>query len=172
VLVVVALIDRPLMWQLAWSMGGMAATAVVATAVLWVIAGRKQKRIGDEERKEVPLKNPFSVGPALKFAAFFVFILFLLKLAKLYLGDSGLYLASAVSGLADVDAITLSVSEQAGEGQMARAVGALAITIAVVSNSITKTGIAISSGGWKFGKLVALSLGAATSVGLIMALVT
>ncbi len=43
-------------------------------------------------------------------------------------------------------------------GQMVGKVGAIAITIAVVSNSITKTGIAISSGGWKFGKLVALSL--------------
>jgi uncharacterized membrane protein (DUF4010 family) len=171
VLVVVALLHRPLFFRLLWSVGGMAVAAAAATVALWFAAGKEQKSAGDEGRKEVPLKNPFSVGPALKFAAFFVFILFLLKLAKLYLGDSGLYIASAVSGLADVDAITLSVSEQVSNEEMVGKVGAIAITIAVVSNSVTKTGIAISTGGWQFGKLVALSLGAATVVGLVAAVV-
>lgn len=50
----------------------------------------------------MPLKNPFSAVPALKFAVFFVFILFVLKLSKAYLGDQGLYAASALSGLVDV----------------------------------------------------------------------
>lgn len=171
VLVVVAVLERRLFMRLLWSVGGMAVAAVLATIILWYAAGAEQKKQGDEERKEVPLKNPFSVVPAIKFAAFFVFILFLLKLAKLHLGDSGLYIAAAVSGLADVDAITLSVSEQVGSAEMVEKVGAIAITIAVVSNSVTKTGIAISTGGWQFGKLVAISLGAATAVGLVAAIV-
>jgi uncharacterized membrane protein (DUF4010 family) len=170
VLVVVAVIHQPLFIRLAWSVGGMAVTAVAATGLLWLLAA-KQRKSGRGEHKEVPLKNPFSLGPALKFAAFFVFILFLLKLAKLYLGDSGLYIAAAVSGLADVDAITLSVAEQVDAAEMLNKVGALAITIAVVSNSVTKTGIAISAGGWRFGRLVAASLGAATVVGLVAAVV-
>jgi uncharacterized membrane protein (DUF4010 family) len=169
VLVVVAVIDRALLARLAWSLGGMTVTALVATVILWLYA--KKAEDGDEKHKEVPLKNPFSLGPAIKFAGFFVFILFLLKLAKRYMGDSGLYLAAAVSGLADVDAITLSVADQVGNQQLASKVGAIAITIAVVSNSVTKTGIAISSGGWKFGRLVAAALGAATAVGLTLAVV-
>ncbi len=170
VLVVVAVIHPPLVAPLAWSLGGMTAVAVVATILLWLAAGKAQKE-QDGDRKEVPLKNPFSLGPAFKFAGFFVFILFLLKLARLYLGDSGLYLAAAVSGLADVDAITLTVADQVGAEQLGNKVGALAITIAVVSNSVTKTGIAISTGGWQFGRLVAASLGAATVAGLILAVV-
>ncbi len=168
VLVVVALLDRPLFLQLVWSVGGMALAAAAATVLLWFTAD-KQKGEGGAST-EVPLKNPFSVGPAVKFAAFFVFILFLLKLAKLHLGDSGLYIASLVSGLADVDAITLSVSEQVGDGELVPKVGAIAITIAVISNSATKTGIAISTGGWRFGRIVAAALGAATVVGLLAAL--
>lgn len=170
VLVVVAVIHPPLVRPLAWSLGGMTAVAVVATILLWLAAGKAQKEKG-ADHAEVPLKNPFSLGPAFKFAGFFVFILFLLKLAKLYLGDSGLYLAAAVSGLADVDAITLTVADQVGAEQLQTKVGALAITIAVVSNSVTKAGIAISAGGWRFGRLVAASLGAATVAGLVLAVV-
>ena len=91
------------------------------------------------------------------------------KLAKLYFGDSGLYAAATVSGLADVDAITLSIAEQTVADTLALNVGALGITIAVVSNSVVKTSIAIYSGGWKFGRLIAAALGAATAVGLTVA---
>ncbi|MCA9619661.1 MAG: DUF4010 domain-containing protein, partial [Myxococcales bacterium] len=171
VLVVVALIDRPLFQRLLWSLGGMTVVAAAAAVFLWFTAGKAQKAEGDEGREEVPLENPFSLGPAIKFAAFFVFILFLLQLAKRYLGDSGLYLAAAVSGLADVDAITLSASDQVANGQMVAKVGAIAITIAVVSNSVTKTGIAITAGGWAFGRLVGAALAVATGFGLVLAFV-
>ena len=170
VLVVVAVLDIPLLKRLVWSVGGMAVTAAAATVVLWFVAAPSQKDEAGEGR-EVPLENPFSIGPALKFAAFFVFIIFVLKLAKIYLGDQGLYAAATLSGLADVDAITLSIGEQAHAGDMIRRVGAIAITIAVVSNSATTTGIAIYTGGWRFGRLVALCLGVATVVGLTLAFV-
>ena len=86
--------------------------------------------------------------------------------AKIYLGDKGLYLASLVSGLADVDAITLSIAEQTKSSQLAHTVGAIGITIAVVANSIVKSGIAIYSGGWRFGWPVGVILLGATCAGL------
>ena len=169
VLVVVAFLDIALVKRLSWSLGAMAAVAIFASVLLWLNAG-KQTRSGHGERK-VPLKNPFSVGPALKFAAFFVGILFLAKLAKVYLGDQGLYAAAAASGLADVDAITLTIAEQTKSAALALNVGTIGITIAVVSNSIVKTGIAIYSGGWLFGRIVALWLGLATVAGLAVAFI-
>ncbi|MBN2494399.1 MAG: MgtC/SapB family protein [Deltaproteobacteria bacterium] len=172
VLVVVALLDRPLVMRLAWSVGAMAAIAAGSAVLLWVMASRsRQKTAGSPGRgsSAVELKNPFSLGPALKFAAFFVFIIFVVKLAQTYLGDQGLYAAAALSGLADVDAITLSISEQAGAGSLLREVGAIAITIAVVSNSVVKTAIAIYSGGWGFGRIVGTCLGLATVAGLVVA---
>ncbi|MBW2732513.1 MAG: MgtC/SapB family protein [Deltaproteobacteria bacterium] len=168
VLVVVALLDRELVMRLVWSVGGMAVTAAIVSGVLWLIASRSKVQ-GDGSG--VKLKNPFSVGPAIKFAIFFVVILFVVKLAKTYFGDQGLYAAAALSGLADVDAITLSISEQANAGQLLREVGSVAITIAVVSNSVVKTGISFYSGGLRFGRTVGIGLGLATVVGMTAAFI-
>ncbi|MBN1946723.1 MAG: MgtC/SapB family protein [Bradymonadales bacterium] len=165
VLVVVAVLDRLLVMRLAWSVGAMALVAAISAVVLWLIATRSA-RAEREGRQQLRLKNPFSLGPALKFAAFFAGIIFLAKLATMYFGDSGLYAASALSGLADVDAITLTIAEQARDGSLVREIGAIGITIAVVSNSLVKSGIAIYSGGWRFGRIVLLCLGLATIVGL------
>ncbi len=164
VLVVVFVLDRALGQRLSWSVGGMAVTAILFSLVLWVMAS---KATGEGAKgPEVDLKNPFSVGPALKFAAFFVGILVVARLAKMYLGSKGLYLAAGVSGLADVDAITMSIAEQTQALTLDRKIGAIGITIAVVSNAVVKTGMAISTGGWVFGRIVALGLGLAVVVGL------
>ncbi len=168
VLVVVALLDRALAQQLAWPVGAMAGVALVAAVWLWLVASKSQPS-GDEASSEVKLKNPFSVAPALKFAAFFVVVLFAVRLAKIHLGDQGLFAAAALSGLADVDAISLSVAEQTRDASLICRTGAIAITIAVVANSIVKSAIAFSSGGMRFGAIVAASLGAATLVGLAVA---
>jgi len=165
VLVVVGLLDRALALRLAWGIGTMTVVAAAAAVVLWVRAS--SKTAGASDGPEQPeLKNPFSVGPALKFAAFFVAILLVAKLARTYLGDRGLFAAAALSGLADVDAITLTIAEQTRAASLALASGAIGVTIAVVSNSVVKSGIAIYSGGWAFGRVVALCLGLATLLGL------
>lgn len=168
VLVVVFILDRPLVMRLAWSVGAMAVTAGLSAVVLWFRASR-ESRTPEQGKASVNLKNPFSVGPAIKFALFFVLILFVAKLAKIFFGNQGLYAAAGLSGLADVDAITLSIAESAHAGSLARKVGAIAITIAVVSNSFVKTGIAVYSGGWRFGRLVGLCLLMATVAGLLVA---
>jgi uncharacterized membrane protein (DUF4010 family) len=165
VLVVVAILDRTLMMQLAWSMGTMTIGAAIAVVFLWLRARSNHSKDPDGSQ-ELSLKNPFSLGPAIKFSLFFVCILFVAKIAKLYLGDKGLYLASLVSGLADVDAITLSIAEQTKNAQLTRTVGAMGITIAVVANSVVKSGIALYSGGWKFGVRVGIILLGATIAGL------
>ena len=64
VLVVVAVLDRALALRLAWGIGTMTLVATVASVVLWLRASR---RGGDGDAStEVPLKNPFSVWPAVK----------------------------------------------------------------------------------------------------------
>jgi len=171
VLVVVAVLAPDLMVRLLWSVGGMAVAAAGAGVVLWLVAGKAEKQRGGENPSEVQHKNPFSLGPALKFGAFFVGILFVARIAQQLFGDEGLYAAAGLSGLADVDAITLSIAEQVNEGTLALGVGSIGVTIAVVANSVVKTGIALYSGGWKFGSLVGLCLGIATVVGLTAAFV-
>jgi len=166
VLVVVALLDFALMKQLVWSIGTMTFAAILAVIFLWIRSKSVEVNKEGEASEELSLDNPFSLGPAIKFAIFFVVILFVAKIAKVYLGDQGIYLASLVSGLADVDAITLSIAEQTKSSQLAYTVGAIGITIAVVANSIVKSGIAIYSGGWRFGWPVGVILLGATCAGL------
>ena len=48
----------------------------------------------------------------------------------------------------------------------------LAITIAVISNSVVKSGIAVYSGGWRYGRLIGLVLMTATGAGLSVLLLT
>lgn len=166
VLVVVAILDWTLMTRLAPSIGAMTVVALVSVIILWLRSKKNQPDPKSGASSELSLKNPFSLGPALKFAAFFVGILFVAKIAKLYLGNQGLYLASLVSGLADVDAITLSIAEQTKALQLDPAVGALGITIAVTANSLVKSGIALYSGGRPFAARLAPVLLGATGAGL------
>ena len=168
VLVVVAILNQALAVVLVWSIGTMGAVVLVASIILWFVAAKSADR--SKASNEVPLKNPFSLGPAVKFAGFFVLILVVARLAKIYLGDQGVYLASAASGLADVDAITLSLTEQSKEGSVALNVAAIGITIAVVANSIVKSTISIYSGGWSYGRIVTLVLLLATGAGLFVSL--
>ncbi|KAF1080780.1 MAG: hypothetical protein GQF41_2594 [Candidatus Rifleibacterium amylolyticum] len=169
VLVMVLILDQALARQLAWSIGGMAMVAIIASAWLWSLASRDKVTEVTEREGQVKLSNPFSLGPALKFAAFFVAILLISRIARDQLGNAGMYLAAALSGLADVDAITMSVAEQTKAGGLAGGPGVLAITIAVVSNAVVKAGISMMTGSREFGKLVAISLGLAVIVGLMLA---
>jgi uncharacterized membrane protein (DUF4010 family) len=134
--------------------------------VLWLRLNRQKTKNDEGASEAISLSNPFSIGPAIKFALFFVGILFAAKFANMYLGDKGLYLASLVCGLAVVDAITLSITEQTKSGQLSRVVGAMGVTIAVVSNSVVKSCIAVYSGGWRFGAVVGAILLGATGIGL------
>lgn len=84
--------------------------------------------------EQIRLVNPFQLGMALKFGAFLVVIMLLSKLLTVYFGDMGTYFLAATSGLADVDPITLSMSQMSNRG-LNVSVAANAILIAVSVNS-------------------------------------
>ncbi|HEY5920631.1 MAG TPA: DUF4010 domain-containing protein, partial [Kofleriaceae bacterium] len=65
------------------------------------------------------------------------------------LGDEGLYLAAGIAGGTDVDAVSLSTAEQAGPDDIA---AVIAILIAVASNTLVKSSIALVIGGRRLGK--------------------
>jgi uncharacterized membrane protein (DUF4010 family) len=100
-----------------------------------------------DEEGEVDFSNPFELGPVIKFGLIYAVILLVSKAAQIYLGNTGLYLSSIVAGLADVDAITLSVAElsRAGDGLSLNA-GARAIVLAAMSNTAVKGGIVLTGG--------------------------
>ena len=68
------------------------------------------------------------------------------KAAQLYFGDAGLYLAGALAGVTDVDAITLSMSNLAASSGVEPVVAARTIGIAVLSNTVTKCAMVCALG--------------------------
>jgi hypothetical protein len=60
--------------------------------------------------------NPFALLPALKWAVLLCAVLLLAVAAEHLLGEEGILLAAAASGLADVDAINIAASRQAADG--------------------------------------------------------
>ncbi|MCC7557343.1 MAG: DUF4010 domain-containing protein [Methanobacteriaceae archaeon] len=104
---------------------------------------------------EVKLENPFSLKPAFIFGALFLAILFITRIADLYFGSSGLYVASIISGVADVDAITISMALQA-KTTISTATAVTAITLASISNTLFKFVIALFIGTKKFAQYIGL----------------
>jgi uncharacterized membrane protein (DUF4010 family) len=96
------------------------------------------------------------------------FIALCARAFRAWLGDRGLYLLSAISGLSDVDAITLSVSRLVSQG-LEGSVGARSIMIALMVNTVVKAVIAIHIGrraiAWRVGASV-LAILSAGIVGL------
>jgi uncharacterized membrane protein (DUF4010 family) len=97
----------------------------------------------DQDRQEgVALVNPFSLGPALQFGFLYAGILLISRTAELYFGHYGLYVSSLIAGLVDVAAITLSMTELSGTQEgIPPDVGARAIGLAVLANTLVKAGV-------------------------------
>lgn len=98
------------------------------------------------EKGDVKFSNPFDLMSAIKFGLLYALVLLISRAAQMYLGETGLYLSSIISGLADVDAITLSMAELSRTGVLGMDQAALAIVLATMSNTLVKGGIAIIAG--------------------------
>ena len=93
----------------------------------------------------MPLRNPFSLTAAAKFALVFAAVLLLVKVTQFYFPGGGVYIVAALAGLTDVDAITLSMAEYAKANSPT--VAALAVVIAALSNTVVKCGMVVTLGG-------------------------
>jgi uncharacterized membrane protein (DUF4010 family) len=91
-------------------------------------------------------ENPFELGEAIRFGLLFGVITFAAKAAQVYLGDAGLYLAGAIAGLTDVDAIALSMAQLALADPGNAAAASRTIVIAVAANTLFKAGMVASLG--------------------------
>ena len=140
VLVEIAVLNQKLLGAV-WLPLVAAMLAGLAFCVVYYFAQRS------DEESDVAVSNPFELGPAIKFGLLFAAVLMIAKAAQYYFQDTGVYAASLIAGLTDVDAITLSMADLAGkEGGIAIPVAARAVVLAVVANTIVKGGIALTAG--------------------------
>jgi uncharacterized membrane protein (DUF4010 family) len=167
VVVVTAIISTRVARSLALPLGIMAAALLAAAVWKWRVL-RRARVVAQEAPLE--LRNPFALVPALKWGAILCAVLVVSAVAKQYLGDQGVLLTAAASGLADVDAITLTVTRSAAIGQLSTSVAILAVTIAVLANTVVKGAMAWVMGGRAFGRDVAIVFSAAMAGGIGAAL--
>jgi len=160
VLFEVAVINPDLISLLLIPMLSMGMVGVLLGILAWKITETK------EFNPDIELKNPFSLKPALIFGLLFIAILFLSKIADIYFGSSGLYIASIISGFADVDAITISTALLA-KTTISQEVAVTAITLAAISNTIIKFFIALFFGTRKFGRSIGIIFALIITAGLI-----
>ncbi|KAA3646497.1 MAG: DUF4010 domain-containing protein [Chloroflexi bacterium] len=98
------------------------------------------------EEGEVALGNPFDLSSAIKFGFFYGLVLLVARTAEIYFGDIGVLVSSVLSGLVDVDAITLSVSDLSRTGLLDSNVAARAVVLAAMSNTLAKGGMVLLGG--------------------------
>jgi uncharacterized membrane protein (DUF4010 family) len=82
----------------------------------------------------------------------------------------GIYLLSAISGITDVDAVSLSLAE-ATKGDLLLSVGAMGILIAAMVNTIVKAVIAFVIGGWNLARWCATILLGALAISFLSVLI-
>ena len=114
--------------------------AIVATLGGWLWTRRAHARSTDvpqDADADSGPTNPLELRAAFFFAALFLTMLVVTRLALLYLGKAGVYALAAVMGVADVDPFIIGMTQEAG-GLTPVQVAAAAIVIAAASNNVVK----------------------------------
>ncbi len=144
VLVLAAVLNNTLLGLLA---APMATMGLIATGAA-LISYRRGTTAGPADPGEgggVPLKNPFSLGSAAKFAALFAAVLLVVKLAEKAFHGQGLLAVAALAGLTDVDPIVLSMAGFATGGGDVK-VATIAVVVAACANTVSKCGLVLALG--------------------------
>jgi uncharacterized membrane protein (DUF4010 family) len=115
------------------------ANAVICGVALVFIRGDA----GDLAKQD----NPSELRVALVFGALYGLIIFAIAAARETYGDPGLYVIATISGLTDVDAITLSTANLIEAGRLDPGSGWRAIVLASLSNLVFKGALGSALGG-------------------------
>ena len=123
----------------------------------------------DEDSEEMPEpKNPAQFKSALIFGLLYGLILLAVAFTKQEFGNNALYIVSIISGLTDVDAITLSLSQLMKDDGLQTETGWRLILLASLSNLVFKGIMAAVLGTRKLAKWVAITFGISIITGLLI----
>jgi uncharacterized membrane protein (DUF4010 family) len=113
-------------------------------------------------------ENPAELKPALLFAMLYAIVLIGVAAARDFFGQRGLYVVAALSGLTDMDAITLSVTQLVNTQGVTPETGWRCIVIAALSNLVFKAAtIAVIGHRGLFSK-ISPSFAIACAVGIVL----
>jgi uncharacterized membrane protein (DUF4010 family) len=115
----------------------------ILMALMLALAFLEHRRAaGEEEDGERPeLGNPSELRSAIVFALIYALVLMAVAAVTKWLGPRGLYLVALISGMTDMDAITLSTARMMTGGEVEPATGWRVIVTASLANLAFKLGI-------------------------------
>ena len=119
----------------------MTLTLYLPALVIW-----RKHRNGSKVQQPSLHNNPLDLKSALLLGALLTLILLMASVLQQWLGDAGIYVLAIVSGITDVDAITLSLTRMSETGLDGRT-AIIGIILASSVNNIMKAGMAVSIGG-------------------------
>ena len=111
---------------------------IIATQLFFIKKYSKYLNSYSEEENTNQFQETFSILNILQFAFIYAVVVFLMKALKYYYGLVGIYFVSFISGVIDVDAITISASNLTKSGSIELIFGAIIILLAVFSNTMFK----------------------------------
>jgi len=135
-------------------LGGALALGLAATFYWW----RKLRQGGELPMPQ--MKNPAEIRISLAFGLLYGGVLVLTAWLSDFAGNKGLYAIAVVSGLTDVDAITLSSLRLFSLGKLAAEQTVTAIVLALIANLLFKFGLIVSIGGALLAKRCIWGMGA------------
>ena len=115
---------------------------------------------------EMPAQgNPADLRSAIIFGALYAVIIFAVAAVKDEFGQQGLYTVAVLSGLTDMDAITLSTAQLARQGRLDPGIAWRLVLIASMANLAFKAGIVALLGSRELLRHLAVLFGAALAAG-------
>src|SRR6266496_171708 len=160
ILLEVAVVNARLLISLSLPLGVM--TLVTLGGAVWFLRHHRH----ESANAELSIRNPVELLPAFQFGLFLTLILLLSHALIAWVGEAGIYALAALSGLADVDAITLSVSRMAKDG-LSHQTAVHAIVLASIVNSVTKGFLALVVAGRDIGLKILMTLIVTAVLGVI-----
>jgi uncharacterized membrane protein (DUF4010 family) len=143
---------------------------VLASMVLiFVGSALVQRRHGGSAAELTPARfsNPFDLRTILRFTLLLVVAALFVKAGSAWLGEASVVPLAAIAGLADADAVVLSMARLSG-GALAPVTLALAVCAAIASDIVVKALYALTFGGKRFGLTYAFTALAALGAGTAM----
>jgi uncharacterized membrane protein (DUF4010 family) len=167
VIIYVGILSRPLLAEI-WL--PLAVSGLLGIAYTWILA--RSHRAAAQEREKMEFSNPLDLWAAIKFGLIYALILVVARSAQLYFGNPGILVSSILAGLADVDAITLSLTELTKRNEIGLDIAGLAVVLATMSNTVVKGGIVIFTGHPNLRKAILPGFLLILAAGIILAVIT
>jgi uncharacterized membrane protein (DUF4010 family) len=161
VLIAVLVVSPDFLPKVSGPVGILMGLTFLPAAIIW-LCNRKQPKPMPEQQ------NPTQMKSALVFGAMYVGVLFALAAAKQFIGGGGLYLVAGLSGLTEMDAITLSTARMSLTDPTIMLNGWRMIVIAAMANMVSKSMIAGLLGGRDLLKQILILFATALAGGAAM----